>query len=184
MPPAMIVSWPDSASTVLPDTGASRMPEPRSRTAASNGASVSGGTVLMSTSTPPVGAGDQPVRPVPGRAHRVAVGEHRDRDVRAGRCLGRGARHGCAELVRQRPRRVRRPVVERQVRPTARDGARHRRSHPPGADDGDLHRVASSVVAIVEAMRSADGICASSRIGFAASGTCGVVIRTTGPSSE
>ena len=34
------------------------------------------------------------------------------------------------------------------------------------------------------AIRPADGICASSSTGLAASGTCGVVIRTTGPSSE
>ena len=52
----MIVSFPVSASGTDPDTGASRMPAPRSRAADSNPRITDGGTVLMSTRTDPADA--------------------------------------------------------------------------------------------------------------------------------
>ncbi len=82
----MIVSSPVSVELTLPDTGASRTPAPRARTAGAIARIVSGRTVLMSTATAParIPAGDA-VRAVVQRADGGIVGDHRDDDVRAAR---------------------------------------------------------------------------------------------------
>ena len=49
----MIASSPDRVDETLPETGASRMPAPRARTAGATDRIVSGSTVLMSTATEP-----------------------------------------------------------------------------------------------------------------------------------
>ena len=131
-----------------------------------------------------MGPGHQAVRSIPHVADRVTVGEHGDRHVHLGRGFGRSAGHAGAKLLGEPVRPFGGAVVHDELGPAPGDRARHGGSHPPAADDRDPHRVASSVRRTVSAIRSADGICASSRTGFAASGTCGEVIRTTGPSRE
>ena len=52
-PPTMIVSSPASVELTLPDTGASRIPASRARTAPATDRIASGRTVLQSTATEP-----------------------------------------------------------------------------------------------------------------------------------
>ena len=137
----------------------------------------------MSTRTPPSWApATRPSAPSHIAATACSVGQHRDRDVGSSSRLGSGPGDARAELIGQGRGAFRGAVVKDDFGTAAREGARHRGAHAPGSDDRDLHRVASSVERIVAAMRSAEGIWASSSTGFAASGMWGVVMRTTGPS--
>ena len=144
----MIVSSPASVDATLPETGPSRMPAPRARTAGATARIVSGRTVLMSTATEPAPeAGRDPVRAVEQVVHGGVVGDHRDDDVRPRRGLGRGGRHARADPARPArspgPASGCRPRPRRPARPAARPSP-----SPSGPCRGRLRSGRSSTAAV------------------------------------
>ena len=127
--PPTSASSPDSARGTLPETGESRMPEPRSGTARPSRGPSRAGPCSCRRARHPAWR-PRPVRPaIARRGQRVIVADHRDRHVGAAAAARGDGDVAPSSAARRWP--MPRSGCRAPVGPVARQPAGHRRAHRP-----------------------------------------------------